>query len=312
MGDNMSVHLGTTAAASAGSRAAVRRGLLSHHDRRRPHVRVGWGGTQVVLLAAVVLAGGGPLWWTAKTAVSSSQDLLRHPLAVWPHPVTWRNLADAWTILQIGHYLLNTLVLVGGSWLTQLFVATTAGYALSILRPRFGRHVYVAILATLFLPGTVTMVALYLTVLHVPGLGISLTDTPFAVWLPAGAHAFNILLAKQFFDGIPRELVEAANVDGAGPWRVFGRIVLPMSVPLVAVVSLLSIMAAWKDFLWPLIVLTSPDRQPLAVALPRLAGSTDQALLLAAMFIAIIPALLIFVIFQRYIVRGVGFTGLKG
>jgi multiple sugar transport system permease protein len=290
----------------------MNRGLLSSADRRRGNVRLGWGGMQTVLIIAVVVAGAGPLYWTAKSAVSATPDLLAHPLSLWPQAFDWHNLADAWTTLQIGHYLLNTAVLVGGSWLTQLLVATTAGYALSVLRPWFGRYVYGAILATLFLPGTVSMVALYLTVLNVPGLGVSLTDTPLAVWLPAGAHAFNVLLAKQFFDTIPRELFEAAEVDGAGSLRVFLRIVLPLSTPLLAVISLLSVMTAWKDFLWPLIVITDPEKQPLAVALPRLANSSDQALLLAGMFIAIIPPLLIFVVFQRYIVRGIGFTGLKG
>lgn len=288
------------------------RGLLSHADRRRTPVRLGWGGVQTVLLALVLLGGAGPLYWAAKSAVSSTQDLLRHPLALWPSPVEWHNLVDAWTILEIDRYLLNTVVLVAGSWLTQLVVATTAGYALSVLRPRFGRVVYGAILATLFVPGTVSMVALYVTVVDLPGFGISLTDSPWAVWLPAGAHAFNVLLAKQFFDAIPRELFEAAQVDGAGPWTVFRRIVLPLSKPLVAVVSLLTIMTAWKDFLWPLIVITDPTKQPIGVALPRLANSADQALLLAGMFMAIVPPLLIFVIYQRHIVRGIGFTGLKG
>jgi multiple sugar transport system permease protein len=288
------------------------RGVLSSADRRRTSVRLGWGGMQTLLVIAVVVAGAGPLYWTAKSAISATPDLLAHPLSLWPETFEWHNLADAWSTLRIGHYLVNTAILVGGSWLIQLLVATTAGYALSVLRPRFGRYVYGAILATLFLPGTVSMVALYLTVLHVPGLGVSLTDTPLAVWLPAGAHAFNILLAKQFFDALPRELFEAAEVDGAGTFRVFWRIVLPLSTPLLAVISLLAVMAAWKDFLWPLIVITDPDRQPIAVALPRLANSSDQALLLAGMFIAIVPPLLIFVVFQRYIVRGVGFTGLKG
>jgi len=289
------------------------RGLISPADRRRPSVRVGWTATRIVVIAAAAVAGAGPLYWAARSAVSSTQQLLRDPLALWPNPTEWGNLVHAWTTLEIGKYLLNTLVLVGGSWLTQLVVALTAGYALSVLlRPRWGRVIYGAILATLFVPGTVSMVALYLTVLHLPGLGIDLTDTPFAVWLPAGAHAFNVLLAKQFFDGIPRELLDAAQVDGAGPLTVFRRIVLPLSRPLIAVISLLSVMAAWKDFLWPLIVITDPDQQPLAVALPRLADSADQALLLAGMFIAFIPPLVVFVVFQRQIVNGISFTGLKG
>jgi len=290
----------------------VDRGLLSPADLRRPAVRTGWTVTRVVVVALVALAGAGPLYWTARSAVSATPQLLRDPLALWPIPTQWHNLADAWELLEIDRYLLNTVVLVGGSWLTQLIVATTAGYALSALRPWFGRAFYAAILATLFVPGTVSMVALYLTVLDVPGLGVDLTRTPLAVWLPAGAHAFNILIAKQFFDAIPRELFEAAQVDGAGPLTVFRRIVLPLSKPLVAVISLLTIMTAWKDFLWPLIVVTDPTRQPLAVALPRLANSADQALLLAGMFIAVVPPLLIFVIFQRHIVRGIAFTGLKG
>ncbi|MER7245591.1 carbohydrate ABC transporter permease [Kribbella sp. NPDC000426] len=288
------------------------RQLISAADLRRPGFRVGWTAGRIVVLVAAILAGAGPLFWTVRSALSSTQELLRDPLAIWPSRTEWHNLSDAWSSLEIGRYLLNTLVLVGGSWLSQIVVATTAGYALSVLRPWLGRVIYVAILATLFVPGTVSMVALYLTVLHVPGLGIDLTGTPLAVWLPAGAHAFNVLLAKQFFDGIPRELFDAAQVDGAGPLTIFWRLVLPLSRPLIAVISLLSVMSAWKDFLWPLIVLPDPGTQPLAVALPRLADSADQALLLAGMFIAFVPPLLIFIIFQRHIVQGISFTGLKG
>ncbi len=154
-----------------------------------------------------------------------------------------------------------------------------------------------------------TLIALYLTVLDLPLLHLSLPDTPWAVWLPAGANAFTILLVKQFFEDIPRDLFEAAQLDGAGWFTIFWRIVLPMSRPILAVVSLLSIMTAWKEFLWPLIVLTDPETQPLAVALPRLAQATDPAYLIAGLLIASIPPILIF---QRSIVKGIGFTGLKG
>ncbi|MFD0663914.1 carbohydrate ABC transporter permease [Thermocatellispora tengchongensis] len=253
-----------------------------------------------------------PLLWTLKAAVSSTADLLADPLALWPASPRWGNLADAWTSLEIRHYLLNTVVLVAGSWLVQAVVATTAGYALSVVRPWYGRYVYGAFLITLFVPGTVTLVALYLTVLDLPGLNVSIANTPLAVWLPAGAHAFNILLAKQFFDAIPRELFEAARVDGAGSWTVFRRIVLPMSTPILAVISLFAVMNAWKDFLWPLIAITDPQAQPIAVALPRLAQAAEPALLVAGLLIATVPPLLIFLIFQRYVVRGIAFTGLKG
>ncbi|PZF82567.1 carbohydrate ABC transporter permease [Jiangella anatolica] len=291
--------------------AAPVRGILSERDWGRRRTRAGWRGLHTVLFAGLVLFGALPLLWMIRAAASTTTDLVQRPLALWPDPAKWSNIADAWNLLGIDQYLLNTVWLVAGSWLVQLVVATAAGFALAVIRPWYGRFVYAALLATLFVPGTVTLVALYLTVLDLPGLGISIADTPWAIWLPAGAHAFNILLAKQFFETIPRELFEAAQVDGAGWFTVFRRIVLPMSRPILAVISLLSIMTAWKDFLWPLIVLPDPAMQPLSVALPRLAQNTDPAYLIAGLLIASIPPILVFLLFQRHIVRGIGFTGLK-
>lgn len=288
------------------------RAILSETERRRPGTRLGLGSTRLLLIAALLLEGAGPIYWIFKGSISSTQESLRNPLALWPADVQWSNLSSAWTSLEIGRYLTNTVVLVGGSWFVQLFVATTGAYALSVLRPAYGKYVYAAILATLFLPGTVSMVSLYLTVLDLPITGGSIANTPLAVWLPAGAHAFNVLLMKQFFDSLPRELFEAARLDGAGSWRIFTRIVLPMSRPILAVVSLLAVMNAWKDFLWPMIAITDTEKQPIAVALPRLADTSDQSLLIAGMLIAIIPPVVVFLVFQRQIVRGIAFTGLKG
>ncbi|MGC0422478.1 carbohydrate ABC transporter permease [Embleya sp. AB8] len=287
------------------------RGVLSEAERRRPLTRISLGTTQLLLLAALIIEGAGPIYWVFKGSVSSTQESLRHPLALWPAEAHWSNISTAWTSLDLGRYLMNTVVLVGGSWFVQLFVAVTGAYALSILRPYYGKYVYAAVLATLFLPGTVSMVSLYLTIQDLPLTGGSIANTPMAVWLPAGAHAFNVLLIKQFFDGIPKELLEAARLDGAGPWRILTRIVLPMSRPILAVVSLIAVMNAWKDFLWPMIAITDTDKQPLAVALPRLADTSDQSLLIAGMLIAIIPPVLVFLVFQRQIVRGIAFTGLK-
>ncbi|MFF7248219.1 carbohydrate ABC transporter permease [Embleya sp. NPDC008237] len=287
------------------------RGVMSEAERRRPLTRIGLGTTQLLLIAALVIEGAGPVYWVFKGSISSTQESLRHPLALWPEEAHWSNISTAWTSLDLGRYLMNTVVLVGGSWFVQLFVAVTGAYALSVLRPFYGKYVYAAVLATLFLPGTVSMVSLYLTIQDLPPTGGSIANTPMAVWLPAGAHAFNVLLMKQFFDGIPKELLEAARLDGAGPWRILTRIVLPMSRPILAVVSLLAVMNAWKDFLWPMIAITDTDKQPLAVALPRLADTSDQSLLIAGMLIAIIPPVVVFLVFQRQIVRGIAFTGLK-
>ncbi|SDY63904.1 carbohydrate ABC transporter permease [Herbiconiux ginsengi] len=294
------------------TRTDANRSLISRADLRRPGLRLSVRAIQGTLLALVAIAGIGPLWWLFKGSFSGTQELLQNPAALWPSTTQWDNIANAWTQLDIGHYLLNTVVYAVGAAGVQVIVAVTAGFALSVLRPRFGRVVYGAILATLFIPGTVSLVALYLTIINVPGLNINIANTPWAIWLPAGAHAFNVLIAKQFFDTLPRELFEAASVDGASPFRMLLQIAMPLSRPMMFAIGLLSLMGAWKDFLWPLVAMSDPAKQPLSVALPRLAENADQALVLAGMLISTIPPLIVFIIFQRQIVQGVGFSGLKG
>jgi multiple sugar transport system permease protein len=243
----------------------------------------------------------------AKGAMSPSTDLIADPLRLWPSDPRPENFGTAWADLGIGHYLLNTVQVVGGSWAVQLFVAVTAGFALSVLRPRFGRYVYGAILATMFVPYTVSMTSLFLTVID-----LRLVDSYWSIWLPSGAYAFNVLLAKRFFDALPPELFAAARVDGAGTWQLLTRIVLPMSRPILAVISLLAVMHSWKDFIWPLVAITDPDKQPISVALANLATQAPQDELIAAMAMALAPPVLVFLVFQKYIVAGLGFTGVKG
>ncbi|MER6509028.1 carbohydrate ABC transporter permease [Nonomuraea sp. NPDC001636] len=282
-------------------------GLISDSDRKKRGVRAVLGSTQFAVFLGVLVAGLGPILWTVKGAISPTRELLTDPLRLYPAAPDWSLLAEAWSRLRIGHFMLNTVVLAGGSWLAQIVVSVMGAYALSVLRPRYGKYVYGAILATLFLPGSVSLVALYLTVLDV-----GIADTMWAVWLPHAAHAFTVLLMKRFFDGIPRELFGAAQVDGAGPWRMFWYIVLPMSKPVLAVTSLLTIMGAWKDFLWPMVAISDGELHPISVALPRLAEFAEENMVIAGMFMALMPPVLVFIVFQKYIVRGVGFTGVKG
>lgn len=286
--------------------------FVSVAARRRPGSRAALLAVTGTALVLLVLAGLGPLYWAFKGAISSPTELITDPLALWPTDPRWENFALVWTRLDIGHYLLNSLWVVLGSWAVQLFVAVTAGYALSVLRPRFGPAVYAAILATMFVPYTVSMVSLFLTIIDLPLLHVNLANTYWAVWLPAGANAFNVLIAKRFFDALPRELFDAARVDGANVWQVMIRIVMPMSRPILAVISLLAVMHAWKDFIWPLVAITDPAKQPIAVALSVLAKQAPQDQLIAACFLALVPPVAIFLVFQRYMVDGLGFTGVKG
>jgi multiple sugar transport system permease protein len=285
------------------------RGLFSPADWRRPAVRWGLGSAQALLLVALVVIGLGPLLWLAKSAITPTADTISHPMSLFRHGAAWSNLSEAWTTVHVGRYFWNTVALAFGSWAAQIVVATTAGFALSVLRPRYARLVTGLLLTTLFVPVVVLLVPLYIEIVHPPLIHHSFIDSYWAVWLPAGASAFNVVLVKRFFDNLPREIFEAARIDGAGPFRLFFTVVLPMSRPILGVVSVFAVLASWKDFLWPLLVLTNPDRQPLSVRLPTIQSQTELGVFLAAMFIACLVPIAGFLVFQRSFLRGSGLGG---
>ncbi|WP_241984744.1 carbohydrate ABC transporter permease [Cryobacterium adonitolivorans] len=285
------------------------RGIVSVADWTKPRIRHTMRASHAVLLVVLAVSGLGPLLWLGKAALTPTQDTLRTPLAIFPNGIEWQNVVTAWSTIHLDVQFANTLWVAAGSWAVQIIVATTAGYALSILRPRYAGVLNALVLGTLFVPSVVLLVPLYLTVLDVPFVGISLINTFWAVWLPAGASAFNVLLVKRFFDNLPREVFEAARTDGASSFRLFWSIVLPMSKPIVGVVSVFAIIAAWKDFLWPSLVLIDPLVQPLSVRLPALQQSIELGVYLAALAISSIIPILLFLVFQRMFLRGAGLGG---
>jgi multiple sugar transport system permease protein len=285
------------------------RSIVSASERRRPGTRLGMGVVHVFLFGALVIAGLGPILWLMKAAITPSQDTITAPFALWPNGVDWANLSTAWNDIHIDQFFLNTIVIAVGAWATQLFVATTAGYALSVLRPKYAPILGGLVLATLFIPGIVLLVPLYLTIVRPPFIEVSLLNTYVAVWLPMAANAFNILLVKRFFDSLPREVFEAARTDGAGAFRLFWSIVLPMSKPILGVVSVFAIIAAWKDYLWPKLVLPDPAVQPLSVRLPDVASQTELDVFLAALAIATLIPIAMFLLFQSVFLRSAGLGG---
>ena len=289
------------------------RGIVSAADWRRSRVRLAMRILQGTTLLFLLIVGLGPLLWMVKSSITPTQDTLRMPMALWPHGFDLGQLATAWSRTHIDRYLLNTVWIAAGSWLVQIVVATTAGYALSVLKPRFHRILSGLVLATLFVPALVLLVPLYLTVVDLPIVHVRMIDTFWAVWLPAGASAFNVVVIKRFFDNLPREIFDAARVDGAGPFQLFWRIVLPMSRPIIGVVSVFAVIATWKDYLWPLLVLRKPDLQPLSVRLPTLQPTTDLGVFIAALTISSLIPIVLFLLFQRLFLRGPGLSGaIKG
>ena len=298
---------------AARSTSSTERSILSGADWRQRRIRWTVRGLHVATLLFLLVIGLGPLLWMLKSSITPTLDTLRFPMALWPNGFDLSQFATAWNRVHIDRYVWNTLVIAFGSWAVQIVVATTAGFALAVLRPRFSRVLSGLVIATLFVPPIVLLVPLYLTVVDVPIVHWRLIDSYWSVWLPAGASALNIILMQRFFANLPREIFEAARVDGAGPFRLFWSIVLPMSRPILGVVSVFAVIATWKDYLWPLLVLRDPDIQPLSVRLPILAPTTDLGVFIAALTISSIIPIALFLLFQRLFLQGSGVSGaLKG
>ena len=285
------------------------RGYVSDQDWKRPAVAATTRALHGLLLVCLVVLGVGPILLLLIWALTPTQDILRTPLSPFPHGIRWANVTEAWNDVHISVYFVNTIWLAIGSWFVQMVVATTGGYVLAVLRPRWSGVLNALVLGTLFVPAVVLLVPLYLTILDPPVLGRSLVNSFWAVWLPAGASAFNVVIVSRFFASLPREIFEAARVDGAGPFRLFWSIVLPMSRPILGVVSVFAVIASWKDFLWPMLVLKDPSRQPLSVRLPAIAAQTDLGVFLAALAISTVIPVLVFLLFQRLFLSGAGLGG---
>ncbi|MFF6829009.1 ABC transporter permease subunit [Streptomyces longwoodensis] len=288
------------------------RTLISPAQLARPRGKIVYWTVFAVVVTGFTLVFLGPLYWMISSGFKDSQEVVQTPPTWVPKSFTPGNYAHAWEVMDLSTLLLNTLYYAFGALAFQLVLDVAAAYSLSRLRPVFGKAILGMMLATLMIPATVLVVPQYLTVLDVPLVQRNLLNSPWAIWLPSVTNAFNIFLLKRFFDSIPQELLDAAAMDGASPMRVLWSIVLPISRPVLGVVSIFAVVGIWKDFLWPMLTLPDPSRQTLNVGIYSLSNGVPVNVLIAALTIASIPTLLLFLVFQRNIMSGLTAGGLKG
>jgi multiple sugar transport system permease protein len=290
------------------------RTLISSAQLNRPRSRVLYRVVLTLVVVIFTLVFIGPLYFLFSDGLKSTQEAVQVPPTIIPahlHPGTY---VSAWSRVGIGRLLVNTLYYAFGALFFQLIFDVAAAYSLSRLRPVLGNVIFALMLATLMIPSTVLLVPQYLTVANLPILHLNLIGSPAAIWLPSVANAFNIFLLKRFFDSIPTELRAAAAIDGASPLRTLRSVVLPISRPILGVVSIFGLVAVWKDFLWPLLVEYgyNPSRETLNVGIFEASSTTPQNLVLAASAMAAVPTLVFFLIFQRNILSGLTAGSLKG
>jgi multiple sugar transport system permease protein len=274
-----------------------------------------WSVFALLLLSTLITFG--PLYWMFSSALKSSIEIFQSPPSIWPLHPAWSNYSNAWNVLQYPLYFGNTLILATGAVILQLLVSATAAFSLSKLRPAGKNIIQFVFFSTLMVPPVVYLIPQFVNISNLPLIHVSLINNWAGVWLPEAASALNILILKSFFDTIPTELTDAARLDGASPWQLFSRIILPLSRPALAVVTIFTVVASWKDFLWPLLVLFNPEVQPLSVAIYHEAGINSNFplpfnYLMAGLVLASVPPILLFLLFQRQIIRGINLTGLRG
>jgi multiple sugar transport system permease protein len=263
----------------------------------------------LILLTALYVV---PLVWMVLTAFKPEEEALLTPPTFLPKH--WSTEAvdtifSSTAQTPVLRWFANSMIAALGHALLVLATAAPAAYALARMEFRGKRLIFGVIVATLFVPPIIFLAPNYEIVDALGWL-----DSLPAVIVPLAASAFGVFFLRQFFLGLPRELEEAALLDGASRFQVFMRIVLPLSKPALATLFLLSVLTNWNDFLWPLYVLFNPEHLTLSPGLALLQGAnqTNYALLMAGGLAASIPVLIVFVLTQRYIIEGVSRSGLKG
>ncbi|MFF3084317.1 carbohydrate ABC transporter permease [Streptomyces nojiriensis] len=272
---------------------------------RRRH-RIGLAGRYATLVLMLVVMLG-PIVWQFLTSIRGrTENVYDGVLPARPTLDNYVRVAESFPLLQ---YAGNTLTVAALAVTSNMLFAAMGGYALSRAGWKGRQVVFTVLVATLMFPFESVMISMFLTIRE-----MGLVDTLVGVWLPGAVSVLNVMIMRAAFLAVPREVEEAAVLDGAGEWTRFTRVFLPAAKGALAVVCITSFMGAWDDFLWPLLVLTNSDHYTLQLGLKTLAGATtvnDQRLVAAGAMAALIPMMLLFFALQRFFFKGVGEGAVK-
>ena len=260
----------------------------------------------ILLLAAFALF---PLLWMVSVSFMSPGEASRFPPPLVPEAPSLSAYHALFATTGIARYFLNSLFVATIGTLLSLMFNATAGYAFAKLRFKGRDRIFQALVAALVIPGQVTMLPLFLMLKE-----IGLINSFAGVLVPLAASIFGIFLVRQYALSIPDEMLEAARVDGAGEGRIFFQIVVPVLTPILITLALFTFLAAWNDFMWPLIILTDQDNYTLPVALAALSREhvQDNEMMMAGSVLTILPVLLLFLVLQRYYLQGLLAGSVKG
>jgi multiple sugar transport system permease protein len=265
-----------------------------------------------VLLHAALAVGAVltllPLWWMLAASLMPPGEANTYPPRLWPSVVTFEHYAVLFTRVDIGRYLLNSTLLAGAVTVIAILVNSMAGYAFAKFRFRYRDPLFRGLLAAMVIPAQVAMLPLFLLLKQ-----FGLINTYWGVIVPGMASIFGIFLVRQYLLAIPDSLLDAARLDGAGEFRIYWSLVLPLCRPILATLAIFTFLGAWNDFMWPLIVLTDSARHTLPVALANLLGehAQDTELMMAGSVLTVLPVMMLFMVLQRYYIAAIMLGGVK-
>ena len=261
------------------------------------------------ILSVALVAVVAPFAWMVLGSFKGEGELRQAPPTWWPHSASLDNYTQLFSKLDFGTYFTNSIVVAVAVTAGNLLFCSMLGYALAMLEFRGKRALFAVVMATLMIPGVVTFVPLFVLVANA-----GLINTLPGLFLPFLVSPFGVFLMRQFILGLPRDLLDAGRVDGAGELRIFARIILPLCGPALATLGILTFLGSWNNFLWPLVVAQSDRVYTLPVALALYStgqNSTQYGLLLAGATVVVLPMLLVFLVFQRRFIEGIATTGIK-
>ena len=261
----------------------------------------------VLILIAVIMVV--PFLWMLSTSLKTQYDAVKIPPVWIPDPPRWENYVKLFTEQPMFQFMLNTIKIVFFVVVGQLFFSSLAAYSFARISFKGRNVVFFFYIATLMVPGQVTMIPTYLMFAKA-----GLTDNHLALILPAFFSAFGVFLLRQFFMSLPRELEEAAEIDGCNPFMTYWRIMLPLVVPAMLTLGVFTLMNTWNDYMGPLIYLSSPEKYTMTLGIAYFKGvyTTQWNLVMAGSIVSVVPILIAYLCAQKYFIEGIAFSGVKG
>lgn len=250
-----------------------------------------------------------PFLWMLSASIKLDKDVFAFPIDWFPKNPQWQNYVKIWTKIPLMTFVLNTAKLTVIVTILQLFTSSFAAYAFSKLRFKGRNVLFLGYIATIAMPWQVYMVPQFMMM-----RSFGLNNTHLAIICLQAFSAFGVFMMKQFYEGVPNELCEAARIDGMREYGIYAKIVLPLSKPAIATLTIFTFVNTWNDFLGPYLYLTKQKLKTIQIGLRMFIGqySSEYGLIMAASVVALIPVLTVFLSLQKYFVEGVASSGLKG